>query len=201
MTPKTANLFKKNRLMTTLKHSKKQRKKALRDLSLEERRERFMDKVEEDITSGCWIWIGRVNASGYGEVWDGERKSPAHRYSYQLFKGFVKKGRIVLHLCNNRRCVNPQHLMAGTARQNFQHMVMTRYDHQPGLQIDYAEMLIPTMSPEEQQAMEGILKKGVHQRYQRINSELTIILDEEPETDKEVEEKIIIALKKRHAAQ
>lgn len=37
--------------------------------------------------AGCWIWIGKADAAGYGKVWDSGKESRAHRVSYREFKG------------------------------------------------------------------------------------------------------------------
>lgn len=66
----------------------------------------------------CWNWDGSRNpVSGYGNFrWD--RKSLAHRYSYERFNGPLIDGLEIDHLCHNRRCVNPAHLEQKTRKGN-----------------------------------------------------------------------------------
>jgi len=73
--------------------------------------------------SGCWHFKGPINKrSGYGLVgWHGKVIN-AHRLSWILFKGEVTDGLHVLHHCDNRRCINPDHLFLGTHQDNMDDM-------------------------------------------------------------------------------
>lgn len=81
--------------------------------------ERFMDKVELD-NNGCWLWTSTILRSGYGTMWYRGQTISAHRLSYQFYIGPVPERLHVLHLCDVKRCVNPEHLYAGTHQQNIQ---------------------------------------------------------------------------------
>lgn len=86
-------------------------------------RERFFQKVEipED-KSQCWIWIACLSKNGYGKIGDGPRDSNktlvASRVSWELHRGTIPDGKFVLHHCDNRKCVNPDHLWIGDSRDN-----------------------------------------------------------------------------------
>lgn len=75
-----------------------------------------------DPISQCWNWNGHVNEKGYGRIGiKRNRRSlsvSAHRMSYETFKDPIGRGLDILHLCHNRRCVNPDHLSPGTKKEN-----------------------------------------------------------------------------------
>jgi len=67
--------------------------------------------------NGCWEKIG-VNGDGYGAFKINGIPIRAHRKSWQVFNGDIPKGLYVCHKCNNKRCLNPEHLYLGTHQQN-----------------------------------------------------------------------------------
>gem|GEM_PF-1246966 len=80
--------------------------------------EKFFDK-----TDGCWEWKGGKKNYGkklpYGSFsFRDKRTNIAHRISYELYRGLIPKGLIVMHICDNPPCVNPDHLKVGTYLDN-----------------------------------------------------------------------------------
>ena len=73
--------------------------------------------------AGCWQWTGYANHHGYGRIFiklAGEkgRLLAAHRLSYEYHVGPIPDGMVVMHLCDNRGCINPDHMVLGTQAAN-----------------------------------------------------------------------------------
>jgi len=86
--------------------------------------ERFLSKIKK--TKNCWFWLGslRKGKMKYGRFAVSHRKNViAHRFSYELYKGKIPDGLLVLHSCDNPSCVKPGHLFIGTQKDNMQDMV------------------------------------------------------------------------------
>ncbi len=82
---------------------------------------RFWPKVKQ--TEGCWLWIGAKDSDGYGTFRISNRGTHAHRIAYALKVGHIPTAVSVLHSCDNRSCVRPDHLFLGTQLDNVNDMM------------------------------------------------------------------------------
>ncbi len=85
-------------------------------------RDRLLDSVEYDTNGGCWLWTGTLNADGYGRLNVERVIHPTHRLAWREFNGSIGD-KNVLHKCDVRACINPNHLFLGTQRDNVDDML------------------------------------------------------------------------------
>lgn len=84
--------------------------------------DRFWERVDK--TGVCWEWTGYCIPSGYGWLARADGHHYAHRYAYEITHDVkLLKDQHVHHVCSNRRCVRPNHLLVVQAEE---HLRMAR---------------------------------------------------------------------------
>lgn len=78
----------------------------------------FWARISPEPNTGCWLWIGSLNSDGYGNLHRGGHAVRAHRMSAAMQRGNLPSEAVVLHSCDVRCCVNPDHLEIGTHSDN-----------------------------------------------------------------------------------
>lgn len=102
------------------------------DMTQDYMKRRILNRSVPEPNTGCWLWEGSTGNSGYGKLRVGHSQDySAHRISFLAFNGPISKGLCVLHKCDVRICVNPDHLFLGTKKQNSQDMVRKGRNHSP----------------------------------------------------------------------
>jgi hypothetical protein len=92
--------------------------------------DRFWQHVEK--TDTCWNWTRSVSSSGYGQISSGLNDAKpinTHRLSWRIHFGDIPAGQWVLHRCDNKRCVRPDHLFLGTLQDNVSDMMAKGRDY------------------------------------------------------------------------
>ena len=83
--------------------------------------QRFLSKFSKGEKNECWEWKSTLFVAGYGKLRYGKKiQKLAHRFSYEYFVGPIPTGLVIDHTCENRKCVNPEHLEPTTIVDNIQ---------------------------------------------------------------------------------
>ena len=109
----------------------------------EQHKQIFWSKVEK--TSGCWLWKGtKFHDHGYGAFGIREKTETGgyrtkvyytHRFVFEITKGEIPKGMLIMHSCDNRLCVNPNHLSVGSWKDNSDDMIKKGRQVAPGRKL------------------------------------------------------------------
>ncbi len=144
-------------------------------MGLEQRFLRHYDRIAKG--GGCWEWPLAPNTPGYGHFRFNGKTYQAHRASYEVNVGPIPDGLCVLHTCDNRLCVRPDHLWLGTKTDNMRDMIAKgrkRGGPRPGeahhsAKLSDADVAAIRASTDSQTALAR--RYGVHQSHiSRIKS-------------------------------
>jgi hypothetical protein len=112
--------------------------------------ERLLSRYQA-VPGGCHEWTGSTNGKGYGVIllgMDGRKRLfLAHRLQWMRYHGKIPDGLVIMHACDNQRCINVEHLQAGTQLENMHDMLAKGRQNYSGLKNVGASAQNPAQSP------------------------------------------------------
>ena len=85
---------------------------------------RLLSNIKINEQTDCWEWQLATNNIGYGFIRGLSGMQTTHRLSYELHNNIkIPRNMCVCHTCDNKICVNPDHLWLGTRKQNVKDMI------------------------------------------------------------------------------
>lgn len=124
--------------------------------------QRLADYSIPEPNSGCWLWVGGVNACGYGTIGVNYSSHLAHRISFRVYKGKFPKQKRILHSCDTPCCINPDHLFVGTQGDNVRDMERKGRAYHPSGE-DHGRALLTAVQVREIRAAKN--SRGLAKKY------------------------------------
>ena len=139
---------------------------------MEQRYIKFIDKTET-----CWNWKGYIRRDGYANFKINPTTSQlAHRIAYELWVGEIPNDLLVRHKCDNRKCVNPEHLELGTQTDNMRDMVARgRRPHTIGTQNPNSKLTEDDVKEIRVLLDFGFLQKEIAEMYGVSQTRISVI--------------------------
>jgi hypothetical protein len=116
-------------------------------------KEYFITRCIVDPTTGCWNWTLSTYGNGYGQARHQGTGYLAHRLAYETWYGPIPDGLLVRHTCDNKLCLNPEHLLLGTHEDNSADKLARNRNTRDHFKLTEEQVrAIKTMYPQESQS-------------------------------------------------
>lgn len=100
-----------------------------------------------DKSGVCWTWLAGVDKNGYGQCQSAKhakelKVTRSHQLAFVVWNGKIPKGKIICHHCDNPTCCNPNHLYAGTWKNNVEDCIARgRYKNGAKKKFDHEKIV------------------------------------------------------------
>jgi hypothetical protein len=128
-------------------------------------------------SNGCIEWDGYKCPEGYGVLSVQGKKVKAHRLAATLAYGQPQKNHRALHSCDNRPCINPEHLRWGTAKENYQDMIdRNRTNYASGERHGKTKLTNADVLQIRELGKQGVSQTEIAKRYNMSQAGIWLIL-------------------------
>lgn len=108
---------------------------------------RFLKYAHPEPNTGCWLWSGGYSGNGRPVFSFKSISRHASIFAYENFKEKIVKGNDVRHLCHNPACVNPDHLLQGSRKDNMKDCIKANRLTTRKLTVDQVKSILNEYIP------------------------------------------------------
>lgn len=139
---------------------------------------RFWSKVAVTANPDkCWEWRRRINIKGYGQVRAGKNMVGAHRVAFFIHNNQDPLDKFVCHSCDNRSCVNPNHLWIGTNADNIMDCKRKgRLTPSPGSKNGFSKLTESQVLEIRRLRQDGVTSKELAEKFKTDKTNIWLIV-------------------------
>jgi hypothetical protein len=135
---------------------------------------RFWDNVNKKGLDECWEWKSNdLRGKGYGYIRVKDKNIKANRISWVIHNGPIPESKLVLHKCDNPRCVNPNHLYVGTHSDNNMDREYRNSNYLKGRMSKFSSEDIDTI---KKLYIDGVYQKDIAKQFNVSQSYISFII-------------------------